>query len=171
MSHPCYCLLCEPKVEDSERIVETRGTAWTGNGFHPCPRTRGSGEERPQEAEEGRQELGKAKAKGGRGAGRRPGNASGLSFNLLHPGSLCLLRSFLSHHCAPESRSHHCLLQRHGGKCTPSRSSELLLPTELSPRPTAAAVESPCKDPSCGRVLNSLHEKRSALLSGNGTSN
>lgn len=39
------------------------------DGFHSCPRTRDSGEERLQEAEEGRQELCKAKAKGGRGAG------------------------------------------------------------------------------------------------------
>ena len=38
--------------------------------------------------------------------------------------------SFCSHHCAPESRSNRCLLQRLRGKEIPTRSSELLVPGE-----------------------------------------
>ena len=51
-------------------------------------------------------------------------------FKLLCPASRVPLLSFFSHHCAPESRSNHCLLQRHGGKEIPTRSSELLVPGE-----------------------------------------
>lgn len=48
--------------------------------------------------------------------GRVSGSNQSPRFQVLCPGCPVPFHSFLSHRCAPESRSLRCLLQRHGGK-------------------------------------------------------